>query len=58
MGKVHSLRTPPPPLGFFNTTGILPKKMWFTGVHQSVTPVLSGAPPPKKEILYPPLVYL
>ena len=57
MGRVHGLRTPPPPLGFSNTTGILPKKMWFTGIHQSVTPVLSGAPPPKKNPGSAPAVY-
>ena len=59
-GRIYGEGAPlahPPPLGFSNTTGILPKKMWFTGVHQSVTPVLSGAPPPKK-ILDPSLVYL
>ena len=54
-GRVQGVHTP---LRLPNTTqsGILPKKMWFIGVHQSVTPFLSGAPPPKK-ILDPPHVF-
>ena len=37
-----------------NAAGILPKKYVFSSGHQSVTPFLSVAPPPK-EILDPPL---
>ena len=45
------MHTPPPPLDdmqLSNATGILQKKNVVSSGHQSVTPFLSGAPPPKK----------
>ena len=46
------MRTPPrDDLRFSNTTGILPKTMWFIGVEVEQE---TSAPPPKK-ILDPPL---
>ena len=53
-GKVQGVRTHPPPPPPEMTCGFL-IQLVFTAGHQSVTPFLSGAPPPKKKILNPPL---
>ena len=47
-GRVQGVRTPPPSRGFLIQL-VFCQNMWFTGVHQSVTPFVSGAPPPKKK---------
>ena len=58
VGGYRGCAPPPPPGGLSNTTGILSKKMWFIGVHQSVMPFPSGAPPPKRNPGSAPVLFL